>query len=229
MNLNEGTYSTTFQSRLGFDPWLRPYTDRTIENMGLKGVKNLAVITPAFVSDCLETLEEIAMEGEEIFHEVGGQEFTVVPCLNDREDWAELLASWIETWQIKDLKKGTVYLQRQQDTIMITLDSLEINGNLDFELYSELPEPELLFLKLDKNDNDEGTIVFFADKGITQIHSTLKNFNFDAKIKGSKQQETLEEYLLVMSKFNDRNLDLIKENFEAKKAKASEEEEISEE
>jgi ferrochelatase len=106
LNLEEGTYSTTFQSRLGFDPWLQPYTDRTIENMGLKGVKNLAVVTPAFVSDCLETLEEIAMEGEEIFHEVGGQEFTVVPCLNDRDDWAQLLASWIENWQIKDLKKA---------------------------------------------------------------------------------------------------------------------------
>jgi len=118
---------------------------------------------------------------------------------------------------VKDLKKGTVYLQKQQDSVMITLDSLEINGNLDFELHSELSEPELLFLKLDKNDNDEGTIVFFADKGITEIHSTLKNFNFDATIKGSKQQETLEEYLIMMSKFNDRNLDIIKENFETKK------------
>lgn len=106
LDLKEGTYTSTFQSRLGFDPWLQPYTDRTIENMGLKGVKNLAIVTPAFVSDCLETLEEIAMEGEEIFHEVGGEQFTVVPCLNDRDDWANLLAGWIETWQIKDLNKA---------------------------------------------------------------------------------------------------------------------------
>jgi len=106
LNLKEGTYTTTFQSRLGFDPWLQPYTDRTIENMGLKGTKNMAIVTPAFVSDCLETLEEIAMEGEEIFHEVGGQQFTVVPCLNDRDDWANLLAEWIESWQIKDIKKA---------------------------------------------------------------------------------------------------------------------------
>ena len=104
IGLPENSYSTSFQSRLGFDPWLRPYTDRTIERMGLEGVKNLAIVTPAFVSDCLETLEEIAMEGQEIFHEVGGNEFTVIPCLNDREDWARLLADWVEAWRIKDIK-----------------------------------------------------------------------------------------------------------------------------
>lgn len=104
LNLKEGTFSTSFQSRLGFDPWLQPYTDRTIERMGLAGTKKLAIVTPAFVSDCLETLEEIAMEGEEIFHEVGGKDFTVVPCLNDRDDFAQLLADWIDEWRLKDLK-----------------------------------------------------------------------------------------------------------------------------
>lgn len=104
LQLKEGSYSSSFQSRLGFDPWLRPYTDRTIERMGKEGVKKMAIVTPAFVSDCLETLEEIAMEGEEIFHEVGGEEFTTIPCLNDRDDFAQLLASWIEAWQLKDVK-----------------------------------------------------------------------------------------------------------------------------
>ncbi len=104
LKLKEGTYSTSFQSRLGFDPWLQPYTDRTIERMGLAGTKKMAIVTPAFVSDCLETLEEIAMEGEEIFHEVGGKEFTVLPCLNDRDDWAGVMADWIDEWRIKDLK-----------------------------------------------------------------------------------------------------------------------------
>ena len=99
LKLERGTYSTTFQSRLGFDPWLQPYTDRTIERMGKEGLKKMAVVTPAFVSDCLETLEEIAMEGEEIFHEVGGKVFNTIPCLNDRDSFAQLLASWIETWQ----------------------------------------------------------------------------------------------------------------------------------
>ena len=98
LSLKDDTFSTTFQSRLGFDPWLQPYTDRTIEKMGKAGVKKMAIVTPAFVSDCLETLEEIAMEGEEIFHEVGGNEFTTIPCLNDRDDWAHVLSSWIEEW-----------------------------------------------------------------------------------------------------------------------------------
>ena len=98
LKLKNGTYSTTFQSRLGFDPWLKPYTDRTIERMGKEGVKKMAIVTPAFVSDCLETLEEIAMEGEEIFHEVGGKEFTVIPCLNDRDDFAQVLTNMIEEW-----------------------------------------------------------------------------------------------------------------------------------
>ncbi|MCH2489973.1 MAG: ferrochelatase [Flavobacteriales bacterium] len=104
LGLAPGTYSTSFQSRLGFDPWLQPYTDRTIERMGKAGIKKLVVVTPAFVSDCLETLEEIAMEGEEIFHEVGGKEFTTIPCLNDRDDFASLLAGWIDEWRIVDTK-----------------------------------------------------------------------------------------------------------------------------
>jgi ferrochelatase len=105
LNLKEGTYSTSFQSRLGFDPWLQPYTDRTIERLGKLGVKNMAIVTPAFVSDCLETLEEIAMEGEEIFHEVGGQNFTTVPCLNDDENWVALLSKWINDWTMSDTLK----------------------------------------------------------------------------------------------------------------------------
>lgn len=98
LELKENSYSVSFQSRLGFDPWLQPYTDRTIERFGKQGMKKLAVVTPAFVSDCLETLEEIAMEGEEIFHEVGGEEFTVVPCLNDRDDWVKVLSRWVDEW-----------------------------------------------------------------------------------------------------------------------------------
>ncbi|RNC88488.1 MAG: ferrochelatase [Winogradskyella sp.] len=98
LKLKNNSYSTTFQSRLGFDPWLKPYTDRTIERMGKDGIKKMAIVTPAFVSDCLETLEEIAMEGEEIFHEVGGEEFTVIPCLNDRDDFAQVLVNIIEEW-----------------------------------------------------------------------------------------------------------------------------------
>lgn len=106
LGLKRDTYSTTFQSRLGFDPWLKPYTDRTIERFGKKGIKKLAIVTPAFVSDCLETLEEIAMEGEEIFHEVGGEQFTTIPCLNDRDDFAQLITNWIEEWRIVETEKA---------------------------------------------------------------------------------------------------------------------------
>lgn len=101
LQLQEGTYSTSFQSRLGFDPWLQPYTDRTIERLGKEGLKNMAIVTPAFVSDCLETLEEIAMEGQEIFHEMGGNEFTTIPCLNDDDDFVNLLSNWITNWNTK--------------------------------------------------------------------------------------------------------------------------------
>ncbi|WP_298904907.1 DUF4369 domain-containing protein [uncultured Psychroserpens sp.] len=118
---------------------------------------------------------------------------------------------------VKGLKKGTVYLQKQKDTIMVTLDSIAVNGDSNFVLHSELPEPEVLFLKLDKNDNEDGTIAFFADKGITEISSTLKKFNFDAVVKGSKQQTVLDEYLNMMSNYNDRNLDMIKESLESQK------------
>ena len=100
LKFKEDTYSTSFQSRLGFDPWLQPYTDRTIERLGKNGIKSMAIVTPAFVSDCLETLEEIAMEGEEIFHEMGGKEFTTVPCLNDDAEWVALLSKWIENWTV---------------------------------------------------------------------------------------------------------------------------------
>ncbi|WP_299217188.1 ferrochelatase [uncultured Dokdonia sp.] len=103
LNLKPGTFSTSFQSRLGFDPWLQPYTDRTIERMGKEGFKKMAIVTPAFVSDCLETLEEIAMEGEEIFHEAGGKEFTTIPCLNDRDDWAAVIAGWIKDWETAEM------------------------------------------------------------------------------------------------------------------------------
>lgn len=103
LKMESETFSTSFQSRLGFDPWLQPYTDRTIERLGKEGVENIAIVTPAFVSDCLETLEEIAMEGEEIFHEAGGKNFTTVPCLNDDPNWVALLAKWIQAWNEKAL------------------------------------------------------------------------------------------------------------------------------
>ena len=101
LHLKPETFSTSFQSRLGFDPWLQPYTDLTIERLAKQGIKKMAIVTPAFVSDCLETLEEIAMEGQEIFHEMGGEKFTTVPCLNDNDEWVNLLSKWVKDWSLK--------------------------------------------------------------------------------------------------------------------------------
>ncbi len=98
LGLEEGTYSNSFQSRLGRDPWLKPYTDFEFERLAEAGVKNLVVVTPAFVSDCLETLEEIAMEGKEQFCEAGGQDYKHIPCLNDNDDWVEVMNRWISEW-----------------------------------------------------------------------------------------------------------------------------------
>ena len=122
---------------------------------------------------------------------------------------------------IKDLKKGTVYLQKVEDTLLVSIDSLKITGDSQFELHAYLEGPEVLYLKLDKQGEDSGLIPFFADKGITEIHTTLKNFFVDAKITGSKQQEKLEEYKAIMSKFKDKNLDLIKDNLVAHQSQDS--------
>jgi ferrochelatase len=86
----------SFQSRLAGDPWLQPYTDKILEKYPSEGIKKLAVVTPAFVSDCLETLEEIAMEGKEEFLKFGGEEFHAIPCINDNDDWVAVLVDWIE-------------------------------------------------------------------------------------------------------------------------------------
>lgn len=80
---DETRLKVTFQSRFGPEEWLQPYTDKTVEALARSGVRNLAVITPGFVSDCLETLEEIAGENAEIFHHAGGVNFSHIPCLND--------------------------------------------------------------------------------------------------------------------------------------------------
>jgi ferrochelatase len=94
----------TFQSRFGRDPWLTPYTDETLEELGHSGVKKIAVCAPGFTADCLETLDELGNEGHEQFTEAGGEEISVVPCLNDHPAWLdgmtaiirEELGSWLE-------------------------------------------------------------------------------------------------------------------------------------
>ena len=122
---------------------------------------------------------------------------------------------------IKGLKKGIVYLQRDGDSSVIDLDSLVISGNPEFTLQTHLEEPILLYLKLFKNDGEEHYIPFFANEGVTEINTSLKNFSFDAEINGSEQQKILNEYLGIMSQFNNQNLDIIENSFLAQKANDS--------
>ena len=88
-------YSVAFQSRLGRDPWLKPYSDLELVRLAHEGVKRLAVICPAFVSDCLETLEEMGLRGRETFLQAGGAEFSLIPCLNEHSLWIAALEKMI--------------------------------------------------------------------------------------------------------------------------------------
>lgn len=88
-------YSVSFQSRLGKDPWLKPYTDFELEKLPARGVKKLLVICPAFVSDCLETIEEIGMRGRETFLKAGGEELTLIPCMNEHPEWLAALEKMV--------------------------------------------------------------------------------------------------------------------------------------
>jgi ferrochelatase len=95
MGWDEKKFIQTFQSRFGKDEWLQPYTDKTIERLAKEGVKRLAVITPGFAADCVETLEEMGQEGREIFEEHGGEVFAALPCLNDSSEGMAFLTSHI--------------------------------------------------------------------------------------------------------------------------------------
>ena len=89
---------TTFQSRFGPQEWLTPYTDKTLESLPREGIKNILVICPGFASDCVETLEEINIQGKESFLSNGGEKFDLIPCLNDNSHHIELFKKLIEKY-----------------------------------------------------------------------------------------------------------------------------------
>lgn len=91
LGLTDQNFKVTFQSRFGPEEWLQPYTDKTVEKLAEEGVKRIAVMNPGFVSDCLETLEEIAGEAAESFLHHGGEKFVHIPCLNDSDDGMTVL------------------------------------------------------------------------------------------------------------------------------------------
>lgn len=112
---------------------------------------------------------------------------------------------------IEGLKKGTLYLQKQQDSIITSLDSISVDGSSEFVLETEIEEPDIYYLYLDKNDGDSlnDIITFFGNVGEININTRLQTFDSGYKIIGSKNSELLEEYLSIIRKFNSQNLDLL--------------------
>jgi ferrochelatase len=96
LGLKEGEYTTAFQSRLGRDPWLQPYTDKTIEKLAAEGKKNILAFSPAFVADCLETTIEVGEEYKELFEEKGGKHWQLVESLNNSPEWTALLKELVK-------------------------------------------------------------------------------------------------------------------------------------
>ena len=119
---------------------------------------------------------------------------------------------------IKGLRKGKLYLQRIKDTMLINLDSTYIDGSPDFTFQTPIKTAEVFYLYLNKDDGDSlnDRILFFGEKGTIEINTLLKTFESSAKISGSKNQELLQKYQSMSRKFNDKNLDLLKDLYVAK-------------
>lgn len=101
LNLKKQDYTVCFQSRLGRTPWIRPYTDHFYQSLPQQGIKNLAVVCPAFVADCLETLEEIEIRGREDWIKNGGNELKLVPSLNSSDFWASAVAQMVRESKVR--------------------------------------------------------------------------------------------------------------------------------
>ena len=116
---------------------------------------------------------------------------------------------------IKGLKKGTLYLQKQVDSLIVSVDSVQVNGTDEFILTDEITFPEMYYLTLGKGANK---IAFFGEKDTVYVSTKLDKFVLKATIKGSENQELLDKYYEVKGKFQNQNLDLIKAEFEARKS-----------
>jgi len=117
----------------------------------------------------------------------------------------------IVSGNIDGLKKGTIYLQKQQDSIILSIDSILLEGNSNFKLETKINEPDIYYLYLDKNDGDSlnDIITFFGNNGEINIKTSLKNFDSSYEISGSKNTELLQEYFSIIRNFNLQNLDLL--------------------
>ncbi len=129
--------------------------------------------------------------------------------------------NFVLTGNVKGLKKGTLYIQRINDTVFIPIDTIKINGDSHFTSEFDLQSPEMLYLFLDRGvtNSVDNNITFFAEKGTLNIETSLDFFTADAKITGSKNQELYDEYKKVMSRFIDQDLALIQKKLYAYKDK----------
>lgn len=135
----------------------------------------------------------------------------------------------IVTGQVKGLKKGTLYLQKIEDTLLVNVDSMVVDGDETFLLKSNLDSAELFFLYLDKYDGskDNNSLPFFAEKDTVYIRTTLKKFAADAKIKGSENQDKLNDFRDMITQFNNKRLDLIKAQLEARQRGKTQEDSLA--
>ncbi len=131
--------------------------------------------------------------------------FLITSCSNNEQNQLTVNGN------IKGLKKGTLYLQHIPDTVLVTVDSLEINGDGNFSFSTDLESPEIFYLYLNKKDNNDinDRITFFAEPGIITINTDWNTFDTTAKITGSKSNERLEEYRKTMSSINKRNMEIL--------------------
>jgi hypothetical protein len=133
--------------------------------------------------------------------------------------------NFVLTGNIKGLKKGTLYIQRIKDTLLLPIDTIKINGDSHFTSEFDLQSPEMLYLFLDRGitNSVDNNISFFAEKGAMNIETSLDFFTADAKITGSKNQELYDEYRKVVSRYVDQDLTLIQKKFNAYKAQNADE------
>lgn len=133
---------------------------------------------------------------------------TLAGCNNDNDKTMYVKA------KIKGLKKGTFYLQKQKDSLIISVDSVSVNGKDEFMMTDEVESPEMYYLTLGKSTK---RIAFFGEKDTVNISSQLDRFSDKAIIRGSENQDLLNDFNEVQKRFNDQRLDLIKQEFEARK------------
>ena len=124
------------------------------------------------------------------------------------------------TGKVEGLKKGTLFLQKIEDTTLVNIDSVVIRGQESFRFETEIESPQVLYLYLRKKDNSrfDDRIMFFAEPGEMVVNTTLKNFETDVVVEGSENQRKLMEYKEMMKRFNEKNLELIQKNLLAQKA-----------